>query len=301
MRNKLILMLLVLLGLSPAAYAGLNIFACEPEWGALATALGGNDVDVYTATIAMQDPHHIQARPGLIAKIRRRDLVVCTGAELEIGWLPILLRRGSNDAVQPGQPGYFEAASFVKLRDVPKRLDRAEGDVHPEGNPHIQTDPRNILLVAKALGARLAQLDPAHQADYDKRTATFVQKWQQAIQRWEKEAAPLRGTPVVLHHEGWSYLVNWLGLKVVDTLEPKPGVPPSAADLTRLVHHLQREPAKLDLYAAYQDAEPDHWLQQHSGVKAVELPFTVGGTEQAKDLFGLFDDTINRLLQGIQK
>ncbi|MEJ2743940.1 MAG: zinc ABC transporter substrate-binding protein, partial [Gammaproteobacteria bacterium] len=175
--RKLILAVLACVGLSPLAHAELNVFACEPEWGALASELGRNNVNVFTATTAQQDPHHVQARPSLISRIRKADLVVCTGAELEIGWLPILIQRGSNARVQPGTPGYFEASNHVKMKDLPQRLDRSEGDVHPDGNPHIQTDPRNILLVAKALGQRMAQIDPAHQSDYNRYTTDFVERW----------------------------------------------------------------------------------------------------------------------------
>lgn len=296
--HKLILALAALICISQTAYADLNVFACEPEWAALASELGGSRLDVFSATSAQQDPHHIQARPSLIARIRRADLVVCTGAELEIGWLPVLLQRGSNARVQAGQPGFFEAARYVKMLDVPQRLDRAEGDVHPQGNPHIQTDPRNILLVANALGARLAQLDPEHQAEYQQRLADFSARWQAAIERWESQAASLRNTPVVIHHNGWPYLVRWLGLNVVASLEPKPGIPPSTADLSALLQQLRKQPASMVIHAAYQDDLPDQWLAGHTDVKAVKLPFTVGGTPAATDLFSLFDDTIARLLEG---
>lgn len=296
--HKLILALAALICISQTAYADLNVFACEPEWAALASELGGSRLDVFSATSAQQDPHHIQARPSLIARIRRADLVVCTGAELEIGWLPVLLQRGSNARVQAGQPGFFEAARYVKMLDVPQRLDRAEGDVHPQGNPHIQTDPRNILLVANALGARLAQLDPEHQAEYQQRLADFSARWQAAIERWESQAASLRNTPVVIHHNGWPYLVRWLGLNVVASLEPKPGIPPSTADLSALLQQLRKQPASMVIHAAYQDDQPDQWLAGHTRIKAVKLPFTVGGTPAATDLFSLFDDTIARLLEG---
>src|SRR5450755_1566458 len=148
------------------AQAALRVFACEPEWGALVQELGGGNVDVSVATNALQDPHQIQAKPSLISRARNADLVACTGAELEIGWLPVLLQQSGNAKVQPGQPGNFAAADFVRKLDVPAQLDRAQGDVHAAGNPHIQTDPRNIALVANALGARLQQLDPPHAADY---------------------------------------------------------------------------------------------------------------------------------------
>src|SRR3569832_1825703 len=160
-----------LLALSTQAHAALRVFACEPEWGALTQALGGNLVDVTVATTALQDPHQIQAKPSLIARMRNADLVVCTGAELEIGWLPVLLQQSGNDRVQPGQPGNFEAARNVRMLEIPASGDRSQGDVHAAGNPHIQTAPRNIAAVATALGARLAQIDAAHAGEYQQRTA----------------------------------------------------------------------------------------------------------------------------------
>lgn len=300
MKRILISLVLITLTIFQSARADLRVFACEPEWGALVQELAGDKADVFVATTALQDPHHIQARPSLIAKVRRADLVVCTGAGLEVGWLPLLLRRSANGRIQPGQPGYFEASAWVILLDKPVRLDRAEGDIHPEGNPHIQTDPRNILTVARALAPVLAQLDPENAGHYKQRLDDFQQRWQAAMARWNEKAAPLRGTPVVLHHKGWAYLVNWLGLKVVGTLEPKPGIPPSTAHLQALLQRLQFQPAKLIIHAAYQDPRPDEWLSQHAHIPAVTLPFTVGGTPGAKDLFGLFDDTLERLLKAVE-
>ena len=279
------------------AQAALNVFACEPEWGALATELGGANVKVYTATTAFQDPHHIEARPSLIAQMRRADLAVCTGAELEIGWLPVLLRQAGNAAIQPGQPGYLEAARQVALLEKPAVLDRAQGDIHAAGNPHIQTDPRNIARVAQALGARLAEIDPGHAAMYRTRLADFNTRWNAAMARWQAQAAPLRGMPIAVQHEGFPYLENWLGLKQVAVLEPKPGVAPSVGHLAEIAAHLKTAPAKVVIRAAYQDPRPSEWLAEHAGIPAVMMPFTVGGSERAKDLFGLFDDTVEQLLK----
>ena len=278
------------------AHAALRVFACEPEWGALAQELGGKLVDVSVATSALQDPHQIQAKPSLIARARNADLVVCTGAELEIGWLPVLLQQSGNAKVQLGQPGNFAAADVVRKLDVPTRLDRSQGDVHAAGNPHIQTDPRLIAQVAMALGARLQQVDPAHAAEYAKAQADFAQRWQQALGRWTALAAPLRGASVVSQHKAFVYLYDWLGLKEVAVLEPKPGVEPSAAHLQGVLATLKTTPARMVLYAAYQDPRPSEWLSKNAGVAVVKLPFTVGGTDGAKDLFGLFDDTVSRLL-----
>ncbi|HWK84430.1 MAG TPA: zinc ABC transporter substrate-binding protein [Caldimonas sp.] len=278
------------------AHGALHVFACEPEWGALAQELGGSLVDVTVATNALQDPHQIQAKPSLIARTRNADLLVCTGAELEIGWLPVLLQQSGNAKVQQGQPGNFAAADFVKKLEVPSLLDRSQGDVHAAGNPHIQTDPRNIALVATALGARLAQIDTAHAADYAKMQASFASRWQQAIARWTTQAAPLKGTPVVSQHKAFVYLYDWLGLKEVAVLEPKPGVEPTATHLQEVLATLKATPAKMVLYSAYQDPRPSEWLARNAGIAVVKIPFTVGGSDAAKDLFGLFDDTIARLL-----
>jgi zinc/manganese transport system substrate-binding protein len=278
------------------AHAALRVFACEPEWGALAQELGGNLVEISVATSALQDPHQIQAKPSLIARARNADLVVCTGAELEIGWLPVLLQQSGNAKVQVGQPGNFAAADFVRKLDVPGQLDRSQGDVHAAGNPHIQTDPRNIAQVATALGARLQQLDPAHASEYAKAQADFTQRWQQAMSRWTAQAAPLKGVPVVSQHKAFVYLYDWLGLKEVAVLEPKPGVEPTASHLQSVLATLKGTPARMVLYAAYQDSRSSEWLSKNAAVPAVKIPFTVGGTDGAKDLFGLFDDTVARLL-----
>lgn len=280
------------------ACAALAVFATVPEWAALTEELGGDDVKVYVATSALQDPHHIEAKPSLIARARSADLVVATGAELEVGWLPLVLQQAGNPKVRPGQPGYFEAASFVTLLDKPTRLDRADGDVHAAGDPHIQTDPRNIARVANALSARLAEIDPAHAEKYRARYRTFDEKWRAAIARWEREAAPLRGVPILVQHKAFTYLIAWLGMKEVAALEPKPGVEPTVAWLSEVLSTVQRQPVKMVLRAAYQSDRASQWIAERAKISAVVLPSTVGGDVQAKDLVSLFDDTLARLLQG---
>jgi zinc/manganese transport system substrate-binding protein len=287
--------------LSLPSHAALRVLACEPEWGALVQELGGSLVDVSVATSALQDPHQIQAKPSLIARARNADMVVCTGAELEIGWLPVLLQQSGNAKVQPGQPGNFAAADFVRKLEVPAQLDRSQGDVHAGGNPHIQTDPRNIALVAVALGTRLQQIDPSHAAEYAKAHAAFTQRWQQAMGRWAAQAAPLKGVAVASQHKAFVYLYDWLGLKEVVVLEPKPGVEPTASHLQTVLSKVKETPVRMVLYAAYQDPRPSDWLSQNAGIPAVKLAFTVGGTDGAKDLFGLFDDTVSRILAAAGK
>lgn len=285
------------LGISalPAA-ADLNVFACEPEWGALAQELGGGKLKVYNATTALQDVHHVEARPSLIARARNADLMVCTGAELEVGWLPLLLSQAGNGRIQPGQPGFLEASSFVTRIEVPQLLDRSQGDVHSAGNPHIVLYPGNIAKVAEALAARLTQLDAANAVFYAARARDFQERWRDATQHWEKQAAPLKGMAIVVYHKDLSYLIRWLGMREVGTLEPKPGVPPTTGNLSELLARLAREPARAIVRSAYSDPKAADWLAERARIPVVALPYTVGGNEQAKDLFELFDDTIRRLL-----
>lgn len=294
------ILFIALLLLSSTSQAALNVFACEPEWAALTHELAGDKVNLYTATGALQDPHQVQARPSLIAKARNAQLLICTGAELEIGWLPVVLRESTNRAIAAGSIGNFEAAKYVVMREIPGHLDRADGDVHAMGNPHIQTDARNFLPIAEALSKRLSQLDPANADFYQQRLAGFEQHWRAAIVKWEALAAPLKGVNIVAQHKGFPYLNAWLGLHEVTELEPKPGMEPSASHLEQVLGELQQHPAKMVIRAAYQDERPSAWIAQRTQIKAVTLPFTVGGTPQAGDLYGLFDDTIARLLAGLQ-
>src|SRR5262252_1822706 len=283
----------------PAA-ATLNVFACEPEWAALAQEIGGDKISAYSATTALQDPHRIEARPSLIARVRTADLLICSGSELEIGWLPLLLTQSGNSKIQLGTPGYLEASQYVAKLEVPKVVDRALGDIHPGGNPHIHTDPRNIAKVASVLEERMAQLDPGNAATYHSRAKAFLARWQAAIGRWEKEAAPLRGVPVVEHHKAFSYFINWTGMREVATLEPKPGIPPTPSHLAGLLDLMKSQPAKVIVYSSYDSPQAAQFLSERSKIPAIMLPFTVGGTDKAKDLFGFFDDMIGRLLGALK-
>ena len=279
----------------PAA-AALNVFACEPEWSALAQELGGDKVSVFSATTALQDAHRIEARPSLIARARSADLVICSGSELEIGWLPLLLVQSGNNRIQPGSAGFIEAAQSIARLEIPKLVDRSLGDIHPSGNPHIHLDPRNIGKVAEVIAGRLAQLDPANAAIYKTRAGSFGERWKSAMVRWELQAAPLRSVPVVVYHKDMSYFIHWAGMREAGSLEPKPGIPPTPTHLAELVDRMKREPAKAIVYSAYNSPKAAEFLSERANIPAVMLPYTVGGSDQAKDLFGLFDDTIARLL-----
>lgn len=296
MKYQISTLLLLMATVFSPVQAEVNVFACEPEWAALAKEIGDDKLEIYSATTAMQDPHHIQARPGLIAKARRADLLLCSGAELETGWLPLLLRKSGNAKIQPNQPGHFMASDYVDKYDVPKTLDRSMGDVHAAGNPHIHTDPNNILLVARALSRRLAEIDAANAAYYFSQYTAFEKHWQPQIMQWQRQAASLQGVNIVTHHNYWTYMNHWLGLNVLATLEPIPGVSPSSSHLAKVKKQLAEHEIKMILYVAYVNERPAKWLSQQTGVPAVALPATVD-YQQGQTLSQWFNDVIQQLVK----
>ena len=297
--RKIIALSMLLSAVALPARANLKVFACEPEWAALSTEIGGSLVSAYSATTGGQDPHQIQARPSLIAKARAADIAVCTGAELEIAWMPQVVKQAANPKIQPGADGYFEATGAVSLLEAPAALDRAQGDLHAYGNPHIQTDPRNILIVARALAGKFSELDPENAASYAAGYADFETRWTAALKKWEAQAASLRGVPIAVQHRSWIYMINWLGLKEIAALEPKPGIPPSSGYLAQVLETLKKQPVKMIIRAAYEDPRSSEFISPRAGAPAVMLPFTIGGTGGAKDLFGLYDETLNLMLKAI--
>ena len=299
--NKSIIKVLLLLVFVSGSYAEakLRVFACEPEWQSLAKELGGDKVKAISATTAFQDAHHIEARPSLIAKTRRTDLLICTGAELEVGWLPLLLRQSGNRTIQIGQPGYFLAAEQVETIEVPTQMDRSLGDIHPAGNPHLHLGPYRMMTVAEALTERLQTIDTGNSDYYEQRLQSFKQRWSSAITEWEQQAAPLKGKKAVVNHKNFSYLLRWLGVEVIGDLEPKPGIPPTSAHLAKLLDKVKSNRPDFILVAAYQDDKGAKWLADKSQVPMVTLPFTVGGNKASTDLFQLYENTIALLLNQV--
>lgn len=294
MNGKLTLILGLLLCSGPGH--ALNILACETEWGALARAVAGPEAQIVVATDPSQDPHHIEARPSLISATRRADMVACTGAGLEAGWLPLLLSRGANPSVQRA-PGLFLAAEHVTLLDKPERLDRSEGDIHASGNPHLHLDPRNFIALAHAMARQLGELQPAHAQRFADNAENFSRRWEARIADWEARAATLRGQTVVVHHRSWRYLLDWLEGRQLAELEPKPGLPPTPGHLAALVAQLKGEaPPPLILYTRFNGDRAARWLADRSSGCAVELPFAPADTAGEAALGAFFDTLIERLL-----
>ncbi|WP_456071351.1 metal ABC transporter solute-binding protein, Zn/Mn family [Ferrimonas aestuarii] len=272
----------------------LNIFTCEPEYAALATELAP-EASIYSATSALQDPHHVQARPSLIAKLRRADLMICAGSELEIGWLPMLQMKSNNPKVRDGQPGVLYAADVVDALGKLDKVDRSMGDVHAGGNPHFHFSPTRIEQIAEAITAKLILLDPSSKAVYQQKLADFRERWQQAESKWAQQAQPLKGQKVVAYHSSYLYLFDWLGMEQIGDLEPKPGLPPTTSHLASLLELTETNKPMAIIYTGYQDSRGANWLSKRAGVPALQLPFGPG-VDGIDTLFELYDKVIADLL-----
>jgi len=285
----------LLLAAPAPAQAQINVFACSPEWGALAKEIGGSHVSVTTATTARQDVHHVRAKPSLLAAMRKADIVFCTGASLESGWLPILTKKAGGPDVQPQTVGWIMAADYVQLLEVMPHADRSMGHVHPEGNPHVHLNPENISFLAEILADRLYQIDGENASAYEANLQAFKTRWNAAMANWEKQAASLKGKNVVVYHKNWAYLTEWTGMNVIGTLVPIPGLPRTASHLESLLQTVEGKNVQGILAAPFEDEDAALWLSERTGIPVIRLPYTVGGSEQAQTLEGLFSETLSLL------
>ena len=297
-KTSRLLMAAALCAAAISARADVRILACEPEWGQLASEIGGDRVTVKTASAPGQDAHHIQARPSLLAQVRKADLVLCNGAGLETGWLPVLLNRGGNPSVRQA-PGLFLAAEQVDRLEIPTTLDRADGDVHAMGNPHVHLDPRRMVTLSKLLAERLAALDPDNAEQYRQQQQQWQADFEPRIHAWEQQAASLKGTHVITYHRSWIYLLDWLGMQRVAELEPKPGLPPTPGHLAQLVKTVAQQQVDLILYRPINGDEAANWLASRTPACPVLLPLSPG-EENTDTLASLYDSLIERLVRARQ-
>ena len=285
------------------AHAALKVLATTPDWGALTTELGGERVNVYVATTALQDVHRVEAKPSLVARARTADLVVATGAELEVGWLPVLIQESGNSRSSRARRATSKRRRRCRLLEVPSKLDRSMGDIHPQGNPHVQLDPHNIAADrARVDGEAHARSSPRRRRSTPRAARISTRAGREAIKRWEAKAAPLKGAQRGDHasRPGLSVPLAGADRSGVDRAEAR-----RAADrgLSRAARHqahghaAEADPAQ----CLQRSRRPPNWLSERVHAPAVVLPFSVGGSPEAKDLFGLFDDTVNKLLAAINE
>lgn len=259
------------------ARAQVRVVATVPDLAALTRAVGGDHVKVTAMALSTQDPHFVDARPNLALDLSRADLLLLVGLDLEVGWLPTLMTGARNARIQNGSLGYLDASSLVRVLDAASApVDRSMGDIHPSGNPHYLWDPRNGALVARGIADRLGQLDPAHQLAYQANLEGFLSQLESHRAGWESTLAPLRGARVVGYHKSWTYVADWLGLQVVGTVEPKPGVSPSPAQVAQLSSLITSQGVKILLQEGFYPSATTEMLAQRTGARMVRIP---GGTD----------------------
>lgn len=275
----------------------LNVFTCEPEWESLTREIAKDKIETYSATTALQDTHYIQAKPSLIAKIGMADMVICSGADLEVGWLPLILQKAGSSKIKEGSENLIYASNFVKTIERPQVIDRANGDVHPNGNPHLHLNPYNLIIVGKIIKERLCILDSSNSTFYTNNFEDFKSKMLKSIKEWEQKALPLKNINVIANHRNMSYLFNWLKINTINTLEPKPGIPATSKHLNELKNVVKSQNVAFISYAPFEDEKPASWLSSETNTPKVLLPYTVNGSADTKNLFDLFENSINLMLK----
>lgn len=269
------------LSLTSKASATLDVVATTPDLAAIAREVGGPDVHVVALALPTQDPHFVDAKPHLALALSRANLLLLTGAGLEVGWLPTLLTGSRNPEIQPGGAGYLDCAGLVSLLEVPAgKVDRSQGDIHPQGNPHYAYDPRRVETVAVGIGKRLAELDPAHKPGYFARTKAFVEGLRAARSRWEARLAKAKGVPIVAYHRSLVYLADWIGFEVVEHVEPKPGIPPNPSHVAHVLEVVKTGRVRAIVQEQWYPSATSKLVAEKSGATFVQIagyPAFAGG------------------------
>jgi len=268
----------------------------------LTQEVGGDKIDVEALAKGYQDPHFVEPKPSFLLKLRHADLLVLVGLDLEIGWLPPLITQSGNGKIQPGGQGYLDASQFSQILEIPAGgLTRAEGDVHPLGNPHYWLDPDNGRRIAKGIAAKLAEMDPPDQAYFQQREQDFEKRLAEAEKRWDAQMAPYRGRKIVTYHRSWPNFAKHFGLDVIGYVEPRPGIPPTPSHTLELVNLMKRENVKIELIEPYFDLKTPNSIASMTGGKVLQVMPSVGGKPEITDYFKLFDYDINLLIQAFQE
>ena len=281
---------LSLFALPTPALANLNVVATLPWIGSLVMDLGKDKVKVTTLVKASQDPHYVEAKPSLIVEARRADILLFNGLDLEVGYLPILIESSRNPKIQPGTPGHFDCSQFVNPIERPTQVDRSMGDVHPMGNPHYHFSPKNILKVAEGIAGGLARIDPVNKDIYRANLNSFVEKFQEKQKQWN--GRNLRGKRFLPYHKFFEYLAVEFGFEIIEYIESKPGIPPSAGHVEKLIELMKKTKPDAILTTSYYGTKEVSFLSQNTGIKYRVVPHDVGTTEKCRDWFSLIDQAL---------
>jgi len=282
---------------SLASARPLHVVAAYRYIGDLVEKIGGSNVRVFSLARGDYNPHVIIPRPSFIAQIRNADLLIISGAQLEIGWMPPLLRQANNPAVQTGEPGFLDLSQYVTLIDVPTSVSRELGDVHPEGNPHFYLDPENIPPLAKAIKDKLIQLDSQNASYYEGRYREFSELWGKKLVEWNQKMTPLRNTRVVEYHKTYDYFLHRYKFQIAGTVEPLPGIPPTSRHIEHLETVLTAAPARFVLQDVYNPDDASRHLAEKFNMKLVVLPHDVGSVKETNSIFSLFDELVRRITE----
>jgi len=276
----------------------LHIITATTDLAALAQEVGGEKVDLESIARGYQDPHFVEAKPSFLLKLRHADLLIVVGLELEIGWLPPLISQSTNPKIQVGAPGYFDASRFAKILEIPTgQVTRAEGDVHPLGNPHYWLDPENGLRIAKGIQNKLSEMRPGDAAYFAQRYDSFEQRLKQADEKWLAEMKPYSGRKIITYHRSWPNFAEHFHLDVVGYVEPRPGIPPSPQHTVELIGQMKRDGIKVIVVEPYFDLKTPNAIARDTGAQVVVLMPSVGGEKEITDYFKLFDYDIAKLKQ----
>src|SRR5712671_1006665 len=288
-----------LLGWLPARAAGkIQIMTATTDLASLAQEVGGDKINVESIARGYQDPHFVDAKPSFLLKLKHADLLIVVGLELEIGWLPPLINQSTNPKIQVGAPGYLDASRFARILEIPTgQVTRAEGDVHPLGNPHYWLDPENGLRIAKGIADKLSEMRPGDATYFAQRFTDFEQRLKQADQRWLAEMKPYEGRKIVTYHRSWPNFAEHFHLNVVGYVEPRPGIPPSPQHTVELIQQMKRDNVKVIVVEPYFDLKTPNAVARETGGRVLVLPPSVGGEKEITDYFKLFDYDISKLKQ----
>ena len=292
-------LVLALAGPPPGRAAGkVQIMTATSDLAALAQEVGGDKVEAESIARGYQDPHFVDAKPSFLLKLKRADLLIVVGLELEIGWLPPLITQSTNPKIQVGGPGYFDASRFAKILEIPTgQVTRAEGDVHPLGNPHYWLDPENGLRIAKGIADKLSEMHPGDAAYFSQRYSDFEKRLKEADQKWLAQMAPYSGRKIVTYHRSWPNFAEHFHLNVVGYVEPRPGIPPSPQHTVELIQQMKRDNIRIIVVEPYFDLKTPNAIARETGGQVLVLPPSVGGEKEIKDYFSLFDYDIAKLKQ----
>jgi ABC-type Zn uptake system ZnuABC Zn-binding protein ZnuA len=284
------------------AQSKLNVIATTEDLASIAREVGGDHVTVDSIAKGYQDPHFVEAKPSFILKLQKADLLILVGRDLEIGWLPPLIQQSRNSKVQVGAQGYLDASLQARILEVPQgQITRAEGDVHPLGNPHYWLDPENGKIIAREIFDKFAQFRPNDRAYFEQHLNDFVSRLNDAQKRWAALMAPYKGTKVVTYHRSFPNFAERFGLEVFGYVEPKPGIPPTPQHTLDLINDMKRMNVKVVLVEPYFDLKTPNAIGRGTGAEVLVLPPSVGGVKEATDYFKLFDYDVDLLVNAIKK